>query len=91
MLGIIVEAGPWPCPLTILEQTLEDKAGMTAYSQPFLVHYLDKLVYPDISLVALTAGAITVCAANLAVYALRYFRNRAYRTKYTHFANQRRL
>jgi hypothetical protein len=26
--GITVEAGPWPCPLTLLEQFLETKAGV---------------------------------------------------------------
>jgi hypothetical protein len=78
--GIAVEAGPWPCPLTALEQALEDKAGVTPYSESFVVHHLDRLVYPNVSAAALTAGAIVVCALNLAIYAARWHRRRGLRS-----------
>ena len=29
--GICVEAGPWPCPLTLLEQKLESQANLASY------------------------------------------------------------
>lgn len=66
--GILTELLPWPCPLTLLENWLEGKAGVEPYQGGFLLHYLDKLVYPDISSTLLTVGAVMVCTLNLAFY-----------------------
>jgi hypothetical protein len=33
-----------------------------------LLHYLDKLVYPDISAIVLTIAEVIICALNLALY-----------------------
>ncbi|MBZ5689511.1 MAG: DUF2784 domain-containing protein [Acidobacteriia bacterium] len=66
--GIFTELLPWPCPLTVLENWLEAKAGVQPYQGGFLLHYLDKLVYPDISATVLTAGGVLVCVLNLALY-----------------------
>jgi hypothetical protein len=70
--GIAVEAGPWPCPLTTVEQRLLETAGEQAYTRSFLAHYLDRLVYPDIPERVLVGGAIAVCVLNLCVYAYRF-------------------
>lgn len=76
--GVLVELTPWPCPLTLLENWLELKAGVSPYQGGFLLHYLDKLVYPDVSPTLLTITGVAVCAWNLAVYlrhlVLWYFR-----------------
>jgi hypothetical protein len=67
--GVLTELLPWPCPLTLLENWLEAKAGVEPYQGGFLLHYLDKLVYPDISATVLTvAGVIIICILNLAFY-----------------------
>jgi len=66
--GILIEVLPWPCPLTLLENWLEGKAGVQPYEGGFLLHYLDKLVYPDISATVLSAAGVIVCAVNLAFY-----------------------
>ena len=66
--GILTELFPWPCPLTLLENWLEAKAGVEPYQGGFLLHYLDKLVYPDISSKMLTVAAAIICALNLAFY-----------------------
>jgi len=66
--GILAELTLWPCPLTLLENWLEAKAGVVPYQGGFLLHYLDRLVYPDISLTLLTAVGVLVCALNLAFY-----------------------
>ena len=66
--GILIEFLPWPCPLTLLEKWLECKAGVQPYQGGFLLHYLDKLVYPDISATALTVAGVIVCGINLAFY-----------------------
>jgi Protein of Unknown function (DUF2784) len=69
--GILTELLPWPCPLTLLENWLEQKAGVEPYQGGFLLHYLDKLVYPDISTTALTVAGVIVCAFNLVLYGRR--------------------
>ena len=74
--GVLIEVAPWPCPLTILENHLESLAGVAPYRGPFLVHYLDALVYPDIPESALIAGAMAVCGANLYLH-FRRLRRRA--------------
>ncbi|PYX64435.1 MAG: hypothetical protein DMG78_30585 [Acidobacteria bacterium] len=56
------------CPLTLFENWLEQKAGVEPYQGGFLLHYLDKLIYPDISATALTVAGVLVCAFNLAIY-----------------------
>jgi hypothetical protein len=66
--GILTELLPWPCPLTVLENWLEAKAGVEPYQGGFLLHYLDKLVYPDVSATVLTVAGVFICALNLAFY-----------------------
>ena len=66
--GILTEFLPWPCPLTVLENWLEAKAGVQPYQGGFLLHYLDKVVYPDISATFLTVAGVIICALNLALY-----------------------
>jgi Protein of Unknown function (DUF2784) len=66
--GILTELLPWPCPLTVLENWLEAKAGVQPYQGGFLLHYLDKVVYPDISATCLTVAGVIICALNLAFY-----------------------
>ncbi len=69
--GIIAEAGPWPCPLTLLEDWLEARAGLPTWSGSFLVHTLDRIVYPNVPVDAIIGGAIAVCGANLLIYVWR--------------------
>ena len=42
--GILTEVLPWPCPLTLLENWLEGRAGVEPYQGGFLLHYLYRLV-----------------------------------------------
>ena len=71
LYGIIVEIfGLW-CPLTELEQWLELRGGVSPYRGPFLLHYLDAVVYPDIPPKLLIAAAVVVCILNLGIYARR--------------------
>jgi len=66
--GILTELTEWPCPLTLLENWLERKAGVEPYQGGFLLHYLDRLVYPDISVMLLVTVGVLVCAVNLALW-----------------------
>jgi len=79
--GIFIEIVPWPCPLTLLEQWLELKAGITPYRQPFLVHCLEATVYPDVPEALLISGAVLVCGFNLFLHLSRYRANRARETR----------
>jgi hypothetical protein len=74
--GIWIEIGPWPCPLTWAENWLEVRAGLQPYQDSFLLHYLDKFVYPDIPPVLLTEAAVVVAIANFGIYAWRFLRAR---------------
>lgn len=66
--GILTELTLWPCPLTLLENWLEARAGVEPYQGGFLLHYLDRLVYPDISVTLLVTVGVLVCTVNLAFY-----------------------
>jgi Protein of Unknown function (DUF2784) len=70
--GIVVEVGPWPCPFTLAEQYFEARAGMQSYQGSFLLHYIDKIVYPNIPWWVIGTVGVTVCALNLGVYLWRF-------------------
>jgi hypothetical protein len=76
--GVLIEILPWPCPLTVLETWLEQRAGIDPYRGGFVIHYLDKLVYPDLSPTALMIAGVSVCLFNLAFYARTQWRKSAY-------------
>jgi hypothetical protein len=72
--GIVVELGPWPCPLTLAESYFEARAGYLSYQGSFLLHYLDAIVYPNLPSWIVTAAGVAVCALNLAIYGRRWYR-----------------
>jgi len=74
--GIIIETAPWPCPLTLLEQHFESLAGIEPYRGPFLLHYLDAVVYPDVPARFLIFSAVVVCGVNLYLHVRRMRRIR---------------
>ena len=72
--GILVEVGPWPCPLTMAEDFFQRRADLVSSGGNFLRHSISSLVYPNVSVVLLTIFCVAVCVANLAIYAWRAFR-----------------
>jgi len=74
--GILIEVLPWTCPLTWAENWLKTKAGLAPYQNGFMLHYLDAVVYPDISPTLLISVGVAVCLFNLGIYVFR-FRHRA--------------
>jgi len=72
LYGVVIELGPWDCPLTAAEQWLQFRAGTTPYRGGFLLHYLDAIVYPDLPLGLLTALGVAVCLVNLGLYAWQF-------------------
>jgi hypothetical protein len=77
--GIVVESGPWPCPLTLAEGYLEARAGLPAYQGSFLLHYLNATIYPHIPAWIVTSAGVAVCAANLIIYGCRWRSSRVAR------------
>jgi hypothetical protein len=69
--GVFIEIAPWPCPLTLLEQRLESLGGIAPYRQPFLDHYLEATVYPDVPEALLVSMAVVVCGSNLYLHIRR--------------------
>jgi len=74
--SIVIEIGPWPCPLTMAEQWLQQGAGTRPYHEPFLVRYLEALVYPNVPQTVVTWCGVAVCLIILGVYAQRFRRRR---------------
>lgn len=72
--GIVVEVGPWPCPLTLAEQHFEALAGVTPYTGGFLLHTLDAVIYPNLPYTVVAAAGVSVCAMNLVIYVWRVIR-----------------
>ncbi len=72
--GIVVEVGPWPCPLTLAEQHFEALARVTPYTGGFLLHMLDAVIYPNLPDTVVTAAGVSVCAVNLVIYTGRLTR-----------------
>jgi hypothetical protein len=57
------------CPLTPLEQSLRQRAGLESYSGDFVAHYVFPLLYPEgLTREAQVAIGIVVIALNIAVY-----------------------
>ena len=71
--GIVVEVGPWPCPLTMAEDYFQGRAGAAPTGGNFLQHYISSIVYPDVSVTLLTIFGVAVCVANLTIYVWRAF------------------
>ena len=78
--GLLTEFLFWPCPLTLLEDWLERRAGKTPDQGGFLLHYMDKLVYPDVAPTILMTLAAIVVAANFSYYVLQMWNARRVKT-----------
>ena len=71
--GILIEIFPWVCPLTFLENWLERRAGVEPYHGGFLLHYVDRFVYPNVSARLLMIVALAICILNLGFYAVKWW------------------
>lgn len=69
--GAFIEFSGWICPLTPLEHSLREAAGVTAYSGGFIDHYIMPIVYPTglTREIQIVLGVI-VLIINLCVYGL---------------------
>ena len=74
LYGILIEIFLWPCPLTYAEQWLEQRAGRQGYRESFLIHYMEGLIYPDVSPRVLMWSAVVFCVFILLLYGIRFAR-----------------
>ena len=70
--GVLIEVFYWYCPLTYLEQYLRRLAGRGIYEEPFIAHFLNKIIYIDIPQGALILAAVVVLCANSGLYVYRW-------------------
>lgn len=75
--GIVAETTSAACPLTLAENWCEVHGGITPYHGPFLLHYLDATVYPNVPPALLVTLAVLICAFNLGIYAWRLRKHRS--------------
>ena len=68
LYSIVIELGPWWCPLTLVEQWAQSRAGMAPYQESFLIHYLEALVYPNVSERVLAWSAAGFCVFILGLH-----------------------
>jgi len=60
------------CPLTILENLSRTRYSPEGtYPGSFIVHYIEKLVYPDVNQTFLRVGTVFVALFTLAVFVIR--------------------
>jgi hypothetical protein len=71
--GIVVEVGPWPCPLTTLEDYLARHGGEHAVQGNFILHGVHALIYPNAPYWLVTTAGVGACVAILSIYAWRGF------------------
>lgn len=69
--GIVVEVGPWPCPLTLLEEYLERRGGEHVVQGSFILHYVQALIYPNAPYWLVSTVGVAACALILGIYAWR--------------------
>jgi hypothetical protein len=75
--GFLVEAAGFGCPLTSLENTLRERAGMARYEGDFIEHCLLAVIYPEgLTRNVQFALAGVVVLFNVLVYALVFRRRR---------------
>ncbi len=70
--GVFIELTPLPCPLTLLENWLEQRAGQLPPQGPWLLRMLDALVYPHVPDWVLIFLAIVTAAVNAVIYWRRF-------------------
>jgi hypothetical protein len=71
--AIVVEVGPWPCPLTLAEQYFEGRTGLHPNQGSFLLHCVDSVVYPNLPYWVIAVCGVTVCSINLGIYLWRFW------------------
>ncbi len=69
IFALVVQLSGWYCPLTDLEVWLKARyAPGLAYRGSFIMHYVEELVYIEVSHQVIVALTVFLCAFNVWVY-----------------------
>jgi len=67
--ALVIQVFGWYCPLTYLEVWLRSKHDpRLAYTGSFIIHYVEKIVYLDLSRTLIVMGTLIVVGFNLWFY-----------------------
>jgi hypothetical protein len=69
LFSLVINLFGWYCPLTYLENYLyhlQDRGF--GYSGSFIIHYLERLIYPNVAERTIRVGEITFVIVNLIAY-----------------------
>ncbi len=67
--AFVIQVFDWYCPLTHLEVWLRSKHDSTlSYTGSFIIHYMEKVVYIELSRVLVLFFTILLCGLNAWVY-----------------------
>ena len=75
VFAVVMQVAGWYCPLTHLEFWLRRRQYPGAgFEGSFIIHYLERFVYPDVSLRLVFVLTIVLCVFNLSLYGARFFK-----------------
>jgi hypothetical protein len=66
--SVLLQTFSWICPLTYLEAWLRRQGGRESYAGSFIGHYLEKLIYLDVSRGWIFLFTVVVIGATSVVY-----------------------
>ena len=67
--ALIIQVFGWYCPLTYLEVWLRSKHDpRLAYTGSFIIHYVEKIVYLDLSRTLIVIGTVLLVGLNVWLY-----------------------
>jgi hypothetical protein len=84
LFSLLLNLLGWYCPLTYLENYLRGAyADGSTYSDSFIIHYLELIIYPDLPERTIRAGEILFVSLNLVVYGvlIKQYLFRSHRSK----------
>ncbi len=80
VFAVAMQMAGWYCPLTHLEFWLRRRLYPgTGYEGSFIIHYLERFVYPDVSLRLVFVLTIVLCVMNVFLYVSMFLKRRARR------------
>jgi len=65
---LLLETFDWYCPLTHLEVWLRRNGAQAGYTESFITHYLNSLIYIELQHTLIVSLTIALCAANAWLY-----------------------
>ncbi len=72
VFALIIQTFDWYCPLTYIEIWLREKSNpLATYKGSFVIHYIEKVVYIDISHSLIVLLTILLAAFNVWLYLVR--------------------